>query len=114
MVHSFSITENYAIYLSPPVIMGGGTRCLLENRFHIMECVEVLSGSQTDVYIVNLKTGEVTEMSGDILFSMHHINAYETNDGKEIVLDLSPTDELGLKEYPLLKFMLNPPENSTS
>jgi len=115
MVHSFSITENYAIYLSPPIVQGGGLRCILENRFHVLECVEVLKdGTQTDVFIINLKTGEVKEMSADILFSMHHINAYETNDGKEIVLDLSPSDELGLETYPLLKNMLNPPENSTS
>merc|ERR1712038_2243631 len=115
MVHSFSITENYAIYLSPPIVMGGGVRCLLENRFHVLQCVEVLDGDElTDVFIVNLKTGEVKEMSADILFSMHHINAYETNDGKEIIIDLSPSDELGLETYPLLKNMLNPPENSTS
>jgi carotenoid cleavage dioxygenase-like enzyme len=80
----------------------------------VLECLEVLKNTQTDVYIINLKSGDVKEMSSDIVFSMHHINAYETNDGEDIVLDLAPTDEMALKDYPLLKNMLNPPENSTS
>jgi len=113
-VHSFSITENYVIFICYNVILKPSLTCLMKNHFHGAECMEVLENEQADVFVINLKTGEVKEMTGDVLFSLHQINAYETNDGEEIVLDLSPTDELGLKEYPILEKMLNPPEHSDS
>jgi len=110
-LHSFSITENYAIILYPPVVLDSGL-CLMMNSFHIMECIKVLEDEQTDVYVVNLKTGEVKETTDNVLFSMHHINAYESEDGKEIMLDLSPTDEMGIRDYPKLSNMMNPPDIS--
>jgi carotenoid cleavage dioxygenase-like enzyme len=87
---------------------------MMKERFHILECTEVLEDEETDIYVVNLKTKEVRELSANVLFAMHHINAYEINNGAEIVLDLSPTDELALKTYPVLDNMMNPTENSTS
>ena len=110
-LHSFSITENYAIILYPPVILDSGL-CLMMNSFHLMECIKVLENEQTDVYVVNLKTGEVKETTDDVLFSMHHINAYESEDGTEILLDLSPTNEVGIRDYPKLSNMMNPPDVS--
>ena len=97
-----------------PVIIKPSLACIMKNKFHAMECVEVLENELTDIFVVNLKSKDVTEMSAKTLFSLHHINAYELKDGKEIVLDLSPTDEMSLKEYPILKKMLNPPEHSYS
>ena len=49
-------------------------------------------------------------------FFQHHINAYEINDGREIIVDMSPSDPWGLKTYVNLENMLNPPEfsNGTS
>ena len=44
-----------------------------------------------------MKSGEVQTMQTEALFSLHHINAYETKDGSEIVLDLSHTDPFGLR-----------------
>ena len=79
-----------------------------------MGCVKVLENELTDIYIVNLKTKEVTEIQAEALFSMHHINAYETSDGTEIIVDLQPTNDLALEEYPLVDKMKNPPEVSTS
>ena len=35
-----------------------------------------------------MKTGEVKEMHSKTLFSQHHVNAYETEDGKEIYYDV--------------------------
>ena len=51
-----------------------------------------------------MKTGEVKEMHSQTLFSQHHVNAYETKDGKEILLDLSPSDPFGLRYTKCLQF----------
>ena len=45
-------------------------------------------------------------------FFLHHINAYEIEDGQEIILDLSPSDPYALRDYLSLENMLNPPEFS--
>ena len=82
------------------------------NNFHIMECIKELKDENTDIYVVNLKTKDVKELSAKTRFAMHHINAYEINDGNEIVLDMSPVKPMFMKEYPLLKKLLNPPEYS--
>ena len=66
----------------------------MANHFHVTDCIEVLE-EQTDVFIVNLKTGEVQEMQGDIVFSLHHVNAYEKGD--EIIIDLSPSAKFALR-----------------
>ena len=51
----------------------------------------------TDIYIVNFNSGEVTELQAEVVFSQHHINAYETPDGNEIIMDISPSDDFGLR-----------------
>ena len=40
MVHSFSVTENYAVFFYYPLIIKSMT-CVAAKKFHIMECVEV-------------------------------------------------------------------------
>ena len=85
---------------------------MMTKRFHILECVELLKDELTDIYVVNLKTGEVKEISAKTLFAFHHINAYETNEEQKIVLDMSPSDPNGLHDYPAFENMLNPPEHS--
>ena len=42
MVHSFSVTENYAVFFYYPLVIKSPT-CFATQKFHIMECVEVLS-----------------------------------------------------------------------
>ena len=58
--------------------------------------IKVSENEPTGIFIINLKTGEVTEMEGETFFSQHHINAYETGEN-EIILDMSPSDEMSLK-----------------
>ena len=112
MVHSFSVTKNYAVFFYYAMATTGGM-CMIRNRFHVMECIEEMENEPTDIYVVNLKTGEVHEISAMTFFAFHHINAYEINNGTEILLDMSPSDPRGLEEYPAFENMLHPPEHST-
>ena len=65
-------------------------------HFSIYLLLQVSENEPTGIFIINLKTGEVSEMEGETLFSQHHINAYESGEN-EIILDMSPSDELSLK-----------------
>ena len=87
LIHSFSITENFVIFIFSPVVYADEL-CVLLQYFHVTDCLSVLNNEYSEVFIVNLKNGTVIEMQGDILFSLHHINAYESRDGKEIFIDL--------------------------
>ena len=40
MIHSFSITENYAVLFYYPVYVDGIT-CLTTQQFHVLNCVKV-------------------------------------------------------------------------
>jgi len=111
-VHSFQVTESYAIFLYPALTYDTSLGCLIPNGFHALECMIYLEDEPTDIFVVNLKTGEVQEIQADVHFFQHHVNAYEVEGGREIILDLSPADPYGLREYVKFENMLNPPEVS--
>ena len=60
----------------------------------------------TEIFIVNLKTGEVQDFKDETVFSQHHINAFESSDGNQIYLDISPGDFFGLR-YKHKQFLPN-------
>ena len=61
-IHSFAITENYAVFFFPPMTYQTELGCLIPNRFHVLECMAYLKDEPTDVYVVNLKNGKVHEI----------------------------------------------------
>ena len=61
-IHSFAITENYAVFFFPPMTYQTELGCLIPNRFHVLECMAYLKDEPTDVFVVNLKTGKVHEI----------------------------------------------------
>ena len=113
-LYSFSITKNYAVFFYYPLELKSDMSCLFGNKFHVMECLEYHENEPTEIFVVHLKTGEVKQIEAQTLVSYHHINAYETEDGNKILLDLSPADPLGIRTYVDLDNMLNPPEFSSA
>lgn len=111
MVHSFSITENHTVLFFYPLIMN--MMSVFGAKFHALEVVEYKEAMDTRIVVVNMKSGSVKQFSAKTLYAYHHINAYEVNNGSEIILDMSPSDPNGLKDYPALKNMMNPPQEST-
>jgi len=108
-IHSFSITENYAIFFFYPVIIDG--KRMFETGFHVFELLTWLDNEMTDVYVVNLKTGDVKEFVTAPTYSAHHVNAHETSQN-EIIIDICPTPYINLRDYLSLNTMLNPPKVS--
>ena len=109
-IHSFSITENYAIFFFYPVIIDG--KKMFESGFHVFELLTWLEDEPTDVFVVNLKTGHTKQFETKPTYSAHHANAYE-NEKEELIVDISPTPYVNLRDYLALKNQLNPPEEST-
>ena len=123
-IHSFSITEQFAVFFFYPVVIDRTVRISIQknnpnlifqkipgSNFHVFE---ILDGSNrtdtTDIFVVNLKTGDVKgPFYAPYVYSAHHINAYEDND-QEIILDLAPTPFENFREYLRLDNMMNPPE----
>ncbi|XP_050418492.2 beta,beta-carotene 15,15'-dioxygenase-like [Patella vulgata] len=83
-MHSFSVTENYAILFASPFYVNV-VRML--QKAEPFECLDWYPDHKTTVYIVNLKTGELKTMTTVNVFTMHHVNAYERK-GK-IIVDIS-------------------------
>ena len=47
------------------------------SNFHVFELLEWLDDEKTDIFVVDLKTGNVTTMQTDPFYSAHHVNAYQ-------------------------------------
>jgi len=105
-IHSFSITENYAVFFFYPVIIDNAK--VLEKNFHVFEAFKWSNETEnTDIYVVDLNSGDVKgPFTTPWVYSAHHINAYEDSE-EEIVLDLVPAGFF-FKAF-RLEEMLQPP-----
>lgn len=103
--HSFSITENYVVLFVYPITIDATK--FFSSSFHLFNAMTCDKTQATDIYVISLKTGEVTVRETDYMYSFHHANAYETKD--EIVVDLAWNRYENLIEYMRLKNMMNPP-----
>lgn len=100
-IHSFSVTENYAIFFFYP--MRVSLWQMVTSGMHPIDAMVWDENVPTDIYVVNLKTGAVevtTETRA--FFSAHHVNAYETEDG-QLVVDLCQTPFENMAGYMLFE-----------
>jgi len=109
-VHSFSITEEFAIFFFYPVIIN--PKKYFSSNFHVFELLEWVDNEDTEIFIVDLKTGKSTNMTTHPFYSAHHVNAYRTTED-ELVVDICPTPYENMREYLVLDNLLNPPVEST-
>ena len=111
-MHSFSITEHFAVFLFYPVKID--PKRYPESNFHVFELFDGSNKTDTtDIFVVNLSNGDVKgPFPSDWVYAAHHINAYE-NTASEIILDMIPTPFENMREYLKLENMLNPPAEGT-
>jgi len=103
--HSFSITENYAVLFIYPVAIEATQ--FWNVNFHIFEAFVNDPKNTVDIYVIDLKTGQIRVRQTSYIYSLHHANAYE--EGRDVVVDLITNRFEALKDYMKLKDMLNPP-----
>ncbi|WAQ93715.1 CCD8A-like protein [Mya arenaria] len=83
-MHSFSVTSNFAVLFASPFYVN--TLKMVKNA-EPFESLDWHGDQPTTVYIVNLKTKELTTLETENMFAMHHVNAFEL--GNHIVVDVS-------------------------
>ena len=82
-MHSFAITENYAIFFAQPFYND-----LFKLSGAAVDGMYYDESAPTLIYVVNLKTGLVTELQTDNVFVLHHINAFEDRSSGKLFVDV--------------------------
>ena len=86
-IHSFSVTEHYAIIFFYPLVWIGPKFLHLKPPNQSLEWRG--ESQRTVVHVLDLQTGaSVAELETDPIFSFHHIDAYEEAGGQEIIVRL--------------------------
>ena len=86
-MHSFGLTENYFVlaefpFTVNPLRLASGRRPYIENYRWKPE-------RGTRITLVDRASGDsIGPFITDPFFSFHHVNAFEADDGKEVVIDL--------------------------
>ncbi|XP_035660808.1 beta,beta-carotene 15,15'-dioxygenase-like [Branchiostoma floridae] len=88
-MHSFALTENYAIFFAQPAYFD-----MIKIVETAMVSIDWVPEDKTTIILANIKTGEthVQRLQTDAIFFTHHVNAYETADGT-IVADVVQFEE---------------------
>ena len=102
-MHSFGLTENYAIIFMAPLFSNPDK--ILETGIPI-ESIEWFGNETTKVYIVELKSGEITTLETEARFGMHHANAFEDVTGR-IIFDVVTYDNLDILQQMKMKILID-------
>ncbi|XP_061180479.1 beta,beta-carotene 15,15'-dioxygenase-like [Saccostrea echinata] len=84
-LHSFSTTERYAIILACPFYVN--IEKILTGHLPV-DSMFFDKDEPTLTYIVNIKTGKVTTIATENVYTLHHVNAYEL-DEDTIFMDIA-------------------------
>jgi len=109
-MHSFAVTENYAVLLAVPFFVD--PLGMLKD-FRPLDAFEWDPLDVTMMYVINLKTGAVQSLKTENMFFLHVANAYESNIfGNEIIIDVCTfKNTSGLHDMALSK-LHNPAERA--
>ncbi len=108
-MHSFAMTENYAVLVEFPFIVRP-----IEMRFTTKPLIENFKWKPdrgTRYQVIDLKSGNVTTYHGTAVFAFHHVNAYEEN-GSLLVDMICYEDASVVEELYLNKLRSNDPTHA--
>lgn len=94
-LHSFSTTEHYAIIFGCPFYID----ILKMLRYSLpKDSIEFHKDEPTVTYVIDLKTGKVTTIENENIFTMHHVNAFE-EDENTLFLDVASYPDASLVTF---------------
>ncbi|KAK3108235.1 hypothetical protein FSP39_003754 [Pinctada imbricata] len=107
-MHSFSVTQNYVIFFASPFYVNVMKMIRYAEPFN---CLDWNKNEVTTVYVVEIKTGKVYTMKTENMFTMHHINAFESGK-REITVDVSSYPSPQFVKDLQMKILLDPIERN--
>ncbi|RUS71169.1 hypothetical protein EGW08_021069, partial [Elysia chlorotica] len=84
-MHSFSVTRTKAILLASPFYVN--VMCMAR-KAQPFSCLDWYPNKPAKLFVVDLKSGNLTTITMETVFTMHHVNAYDVSK-TEIVMDIS-------------------------
>ncbi|XP_076439754.1 carotenoid isomerooxygenase-like [Babylonia areolata] len=103
-MHSFSVTETHALILAQPFYVE--MTCMMY-KARPFECMQWEENSPSTLYVIELKTGKMEQLTMENTFTMHHVNAYNTEPGK-MVMDICAYDNPSFVNTLLLTTLRDP------
>nr|KAG5708348.1 hypothetical protein BaRGS_034379 [Batillaria attramentaria] len=84
-MHSFSVTETHALLLAHPFYVN--VACMM-SEVTPFECLDWKGDMPSTLYVVHLQSGHLSTLLMDNVFTMHHVNAFNLDNGR-IIMDIS-------------------------
>uniref|UniRef100_A0A023GD01 Putative beta beta-carotene n=1 Tax=Amblyomma triste TaxID=251400 RepID=A0A023GD01_AMBTT len=96
-IHSFAVTQNWIVLIEQSLIISL-PRLLLSKPMQthgFVSCMQFDNKRRARFHVIDRKTGalHLTNIETEPLFVFHHINAFEQNDGSEVVVDVCAYDD---------------------
>ena len=103
-MHSFSVTRTKAILLASPFYVNVGC---MASKAQPFSCLDWNPEEPAKLYVVDLKSGNLTTITMETVFSMHHVNAYEVS-GTKIIMDVSTYPNPDFVSHLQLQVLMDP------
>ena len=75
-MHSFALSRNYVILFASPLYINVYKMLKTAKPFQSLEWHKE---EKSRLYVVDLRNGQVTKLTTETVFAMHHVNAFEIN-----------------------------------
>ena len=108
-MHSFSVTLTHALVLAQTFY--NDISCMMREA-RPFKCMQWDGEGNATLYVVELSTGHMTPLTMENVFTMHHLNAYNTDDGK-MIMDISAYPGPTFIDQLLVKILRDPVARNT-
>jgi len=104
-IHDFALAANYAVIVESPLYINLGAMMLGKDTEHLF--MDWRPERPTRVHVVSLKTGHVTTKLAPPFWTFHFQNAFESDDGSELYVDMAKFETPNVLNQLLLEPLLS-------